>query len=255
MTRLADRRPRPDAAQALLREQNDGQRRTRSITLGDRAVPLTVCRNARAKRMRLRVDFETAGIVLTLPPRATEEHGFSFLLSQAGWILDRLARIPPRVPFRPGALVPLLGEELPIRHRPTDGVVVRVEDGAIVVPGGRAAVPRRVERWLRAEAKRVLTETAKAKAARLGRPLGRVTVRDTRTRWGSCSSAGNLSFCWRLIMAPPYVLDYVAAHEVAHLELRHHGPAFWRAVATLTDHAEAARAWLLRHGHGLARYG
>jgi hypothetical protein len=230
-------------------------RRTRSITIGDRPVLLTVRRNARAKRMRLRVDFETAGIILTLPQGATEEHGFRFVLSQTQWILDRLASLPPWVPFRPDALIPLLGEDHPIRHRPADGHRVRVEQGEIIVPGCLEAVPRRVERWLREEARRVLTERAHAHAARLARPVGRIAVRDTRTRWGSCSAAGNLSFCWRLIMAPPHVLDYVAAHEVAHLEVRNHGPAFWRTVATLADDVEAAREWLLRHGPGLARYG
>lgn len=229
--------------------------RTRSITIDDRPVLLTVRRNLRAKRMRLRVDFETAGIILTLPQRATEEHGFRFVLSQTEWILGRLASLPPRVPFRPGALIPLLGEDHPIRHRPADGPRVRVEQGEIIVPGSLEAVPRRVERWLRDEARRVLTERAHAHAARLGRPVGRIAVRDTRTRWGSCSAAGNLSFCWRLIMTPPHVLGYVAAHEVAHLEVRNHGPAFWYTVAALTDDVEAAREWLLRHGPGLARYG
>jgi hypothetical protein len=245
MKGLLSRPPRPPAV----------LRRTRSITIDDRPVLLTVRRNARAKRMRLRIDFETAGIILTLPQRVTEEHGFHFVLSQSEWILGRLDSLPLRVPFYPDALIPLLGADHPIRHRPRDGLRVRVEQGEIIVPGGLEAVPRRVERWLRGEAGRVLTERAHAHAARLGRPVGRVTVRDTRTRWGSCSSAGNLSFCWRLIMSPPHVLDYVAAHEVAHLEVRNHGPAFWDTVAALTDDAEAARAWLLRHGPGLARYG
>jgi predicted metal-dependent hydrolase len=230
-------------------------KRTRFITLDDHPVPLTVCRNARAKRMRLRVDFDTAGIILTLPQRTPEEHGFTFVLKQQAWILDRLGSLPPRVPFCPDALVPVLGKEHPIRHRPADRLSVRVEDGAIIVPGCVEAVPRRVDRWLRGEARRVLTERAHAKAVRLGRPVGRITVRDTRTRWGSCSSAGNLSFCWRLIMTPPHVLDYVAAHEVAHLAHRNHGPEFWQTVAVLSDDVDGARRWLLRHGPGLARYG
>jgi predicted metal-dependent hydrolase len=250
-----DREPPPAGAQVPAGKKTQVLKRTRFITLDDRPVPLTVCRNARAKRMRLRVDFDTAGIILTLPQRATEEHGFTFVLKQRTWILDRLGSIPPRVPFCPDALVPLLGKEYPIRHRPAARLPVCIEEGAIIVPGCLEAVPRRVDRWLRGEAKRVLTERSQAMAARLGRPVGRITVRDTRTRWGSCSHAGNLSFCWRLIMAPSHVLDYVAAHEVAHLEVRNHGPEFWRTVAGLTDDVDAARAWLLRHGPGLARYG
>ena len=245
----------PVGKKVLAAKQTQVLKRTRSITLDDRPVPLTVCRNVRAKRMRLRVDFDTAGIILTLPQRATEEQGFTFLLKQRAWILDRLGSLPPRVPFCPDALVPFLGTEHPIRHRPADRLPTRIEHGAIIVPGCLEAVPRRVDRWLRGEAKRVLTVRAHAKAARLGRPVGRISVRDTRTRWGSCSHTGNLSFCWRLIMTPPHVLDYVAAHEVAHLEVRNHGPEFWQTVAALSDDVDDARAWLLRHGPGLARYG
>jgi predicted metal-dependent hydrolase len=101
----------------------------------------------------------------------------------------------------------------------------------------------------------VVTVLAHAKAEHLGRPLLRISVRDVRSRWGSCSSAGALSFSWRLILAPPAVLDYVVAHEVAHLAERGHGPEFWRTVARLTEHMDAGRAWLRRHGRELFRYG
>ncbi len=230
-------------------------KRTGIVTLDERPVPVTVCRNARAKRMRLRVDFDNTGIILTLPQRTTEEQGFDFMLQQRGWILDRLGSLPPRVPFCPGALIPYLGTAHRVCHQPAARLPMHVANGTIIVPGEMEAVPHRVALWLRGEAKRVLTERAHAMAARLGQPVGRTTVRDTRTRWGSCSQAGNLSFCWRLIMAPPDVLDYVAAHEVAHLAVRNHGPLFWKTVAGLTDDVDAARRWLLRHGPGLARYG
>lgn len=231
------------------------RKRTGSITLDQRPVPVTVCCNGRAKRMRLRVDFASGGIILTLPQRATEEQGFAFLLQQRAWILDRLESLPPRVPFCPGALVPYLGAEYPVVHQPAERLPVRIANGTIIVPGDPEAVPHRVALWLRGEAKRVLTERAHAMADRLGQRVGHITVRDTRSRWGSCSQTGNLSFCWRLIMAPAHVLDYVAAHEVAHLAVRNHGPNFWQTVAGLTEQVDAARRWLLRHGPGLARYG
>ena len=112
-----------------------------------------------------------------------------------------------------------------------------------------------IEAWLRGEARRVLTDHICAKAEKSGRGPTRIAIRDTRSRWGSCSSAGALSFSWRLILAPPEVLDYVVAHEMAHLAHPGHGPEFWRTVAQLTEHMDAGRAWLRRHGRGLFRYG
>lgn len=235
------------------------RKQTLAIEVGARSVALTMRRDARASRIRLRIDPTTASLVLTLPQRATTENGLSFVESQMNWITKRLDALPLAVPFVPGALVPLLGEEHRIRLESGHRAGVRREQAAVVpeiVVGGRLEdVPGRVEAWLREEAKRILSERSRLKADRLGRPLGRVAVRDTRTRWGSCSSTGNLSFCWRLIMAPAHVLDYVAAHEVAHLSVRDHSPAFWRTVAALTHDVEGARAWLLRHGSTLVRYG
>jgi predicted metal-dependent hydrolase len=129
-------------------------------------------------------------------------------------------------------------------------------DGTITVPGAPDHLPRRLTDFLKAEAKREIGTRARAKAARLGRPVAAVTVRDTRSRWGSCSGAGRLAFSWRLIMAPEYVLDYVVAHEVAHLREMNHGPRFWKLCAQLTESdPKAARAWLKRHGGALHAYG
>ncbi len=125
----------------------------------------------------------------------------------------------------------------------------------LVVGGEAESISRRIEAWLRGEARRVLTERAGAQAERLGRSPGRISIRDTRSRWGSCSSAGMLSFSWRLILAPPEVLDYVVAHEMAHLAQRGHGAEFWRIVARLTAHMDAGRAWLRLKGRDLFRYG
>lgn len=258
MTTTALRRPRRRNAHRDRRRKPVAQR-TGTIEIAGRPVALTMRRDHRASRIRLRIDIGTAGLIVTLPEQATEENALAFVASQEHWITTRLDTLPPPVPFAPGARVPLLGQTHEIYHEPGSRAGVRREDGAdggrIVVGGRSEDVAQRVERWLRDEAKRVLTERAQSKANRLGRPLGRITVRDTRTRWGSCSSTGNLSFCWRLIIAPAHVLDYVVAHEVAHLAERNHGPAFWRTAAALTHDVEAARAWLLRYGQTLIRYG
>ena len=119
----------------------------------------------------------------------------------------------------------------------------------------RSASWNHIEAWLRGEARRVLSDRISAKADQTGRLPIRISVRDTRSRWGSCSSAGALSFSWRLILAPPEVLDYVVAHEMAHLTHPGHGSEFWLTVARLTDQMDAGRAWLRRHGRELFRYG
>ncbi len=226
-----------------------------SLHIDGRAVPLVVRRNLRARRLIVRMDRSGEGVVVTVPATLGIEDGIALARRKIGWIAARLAALPPRVPFAHGAMVPVLGTELRVRHHPDGRPPVRRAGGEIVVCGHPEHLARRLADWLKGEARRQIVPRAKAKAAQLDRPLGRIAVRDTRSRWGSCSANGNLSFCWRLILAPETVLDYVVAHEVAHLAVRDHGRRFWRAVATLTEDAAAARAWLRRHGSALHRYG
>jgi predicted metal-dependent hydrolase len=134
--------------------------------------------------------------------------------------------------------------------------VVECADGVLTVPGDPAHLSRRLTDYLKAEARREIGIRARDKAARIERRVAAVTLRDTRSRWGSCNSAGRLNFSWRLIMAPEFVLDYVVAHEVAHLAEMNHGPKFWRLCAQLSGaDPTTARAWLKRHGPELHAYG
>jgi predicted metal-dependent hydrolase len=178
-----------------------------------------------------------------------------FLVAQRGWLAAHLSRLPQPVAFVPGAIMPLRGAPHVLRHAPGARRVVWAETGTIHVSGAPAHFARRLTDWLQREARAALTERAGIHAAAIGRRFARVGVRDTVSRWGSCSSTGALSFYWRLIQAPDAVLDYVAAHEVAHLAERNHGPAFWSVVGGLCPDFEAARLWLRREGSGLHRYG
>lgn len=240
----------------------DGLRRPRriredrtTIDLDGRAVPLRLRRNPRARRIILRVDGDGNGAVLTLPARVPVDEGLDMVRRQSGWLLRRLESLPPRVPFADGALVPYLGVDHVVRHDPARRGVVQRADGVLAVSGRAEHAGRRLADWLKAEARRELATRARDKAARLDKPVGRVSVRDTRGRWGSCSAAGNLSFCWRLILAPEFVLDYVVAHEVAHLAVKDHSARFWKTVAGLTAEVPRARAWLRRNGESLHRFG
>ncbi len=225
------------------------------LKLDDRAVPLTVRRHPRARRIILRLAAEGDGAVVTIPERASFDEGVTLAQNHAGWIISRLAAVPPRVPFIDGAVLPFLGRDHRVRHLPRSFPAVRREDGEIIVAGRVDDLTRRVTNWLRHQARIEISGRVGDKAANLGCVPGRITLRDTRSRWGSCSAAGNLSFSWRLVMAPAVVLDYVVAHEVAHLAHRDHGPRFWRTAATLTDDVDGSRAWLRRHGQSLHRYG
>ncbi|MGE5517694.1 MAG: M48 family metallopeptidase [Bacteroidota bacterium] len=226
---------------------------TLSLDLGGHAVSVTVKRSALARRISLRVD-PARGAVLMLPAKARLAEGERFLLAHRVWLAERLARLPGKIVLADGVAVPLLGVPHPIRHAPQAQRGVWIEDGALLVSGLPDHVGRRAADFLKAEAKRLIVPRAHDMAARLGRKPGRITVKDTRSRWGSCSSSGDLAFCWRLVLAPEQILDYVVAHEVAHLAEMNHSPAFWAVVESLVGDVRAPRRWLKAHGPGLHRF-
>lgn len=211
-------------------------------------------RSPRARRISLRLDARSGRVVLTLPARATRAAGLAALQTHAVWIAERLQRLPAMVQFVEGAVVPVHGAPCRIRHQPglRGG---RVEGAELLVGGDAAFLQRRVSDLLRRTALQALSAIAIAKAGQAGLRVRRVVVKDTRSRWGSCTADGTLMFSWRLVMAPPLVQDYVAAHEVAHLQHMNHGPAFWALVDTLSPHRRMAEAWLLAEGPGLQRIG
>jgi len=229
-----------------------------TIDLAGRRVPIRLTRNARARRVILRVDGHGPGgdgITVTLPRNAAQREGMALVMDKADWVLERLAEMAPRVPFAPGAVVPLLGVDHRVRHAPDVRGGVWQEGTEIFVTGGLEHLARRLKDWFRSEARRLIGPRVRDKAAALDRAAGRITIRDTKSRWGSCSPDGNLSFCWRLVMAPEGVLDYVVAHEVAHLLEPNHGTEFWRAVRNLTEDVDGSRKWLRLNGEGLHRFG
>ncbi len=223
-----------------------------AICIGDPAIEIRVRRHSRARRMVLRVSLCTATPVLTLPPSASLLHARAFALDQEGWLRRSLANAPGRTPVRAGANLPFRGGVLTLvsaeRGRTT------IADGALQVPGPAAQLPARVGAFLREAARQRCVTAADAHARRLGLPFRRLTMRDTRGRWGSCTANGDLMFCWRLILAPDPVLDYVAAHEVAHLAEMNHGSAFWAVVAQLCPDFRRHREWLRSHGPSLMAY-
>ncbi len=216
-----------------------------------------------ARRFTLRVRAATRDVVLTMPPRGSLIGARNFVERHAAWIGVRLQRLPAPMPFGGGEIVPIRGVNHRIVERPRERGTAWIEPASIgdkslpllCVTGERAHVARRVQDFLVREAKRDIEAAVARHAAKLGVTPRRITLRDTTSRWGSCSSTGALNFSWRLIMAPGYVLDYLAAHEVAHLVYMNHSPAFWKILGRLSGHVERAEAWLKANGAGLLRFG
>jgi predicted metal-dependent hydrolase len=227
------------------------------LTVGDDRVPVRLRRHPRARRLTLRIDAEEPAVALILPQRSSVASALRFLEANTQWVAARLAALPPRIAFADGVAVPVLGVPHVIRHRPESRGrgAVWIAAGEIGVAGEAAHLARRVRDHLRDLARRELAQRTRALAAGIGREIGRVSVRDTRTRWGSCSADGNIAFCWRLILAPEAALHYVVAHEVAHLVHLNHGRRFWRLVAAMAPEWRAQRQWLARNRVRLLRIG
>ncbi|MGH6926448.1 MAG: M48 family metallopeptidase [Propylenella sp.] len=228
------------------------------VDIEGRRIPVAVRRNARARRLILRVDHASGEPVLTLPRRTGLSEGARFLADHVAWLKGQVGAIAPTTPLHDGSVFHLRGEPCRIRHRGGRGLVVLEANGSIpglVVPGDPDFLPRRVRDWLRREARRDL-EIAVARYARaLGRAPSGIRIADPKSRWGSCSPKGVLTFSWRLVLAPPSVLDYLAAHEVAHLKEMNHGPRFWAIVERLYPRYAEARDWLNREGPALSAVG
>jgi predicted metal-dependent hydrolase len=222
-------------------------------------------RVASARRYTLRVKDASGEIVLTMPTRGSLTEARAFAERQGAWIGARLRRLPQAIALEPGAMIPLRGIPHEIVHSQTRRGTVWVEakgpqllspaELRLCVAGDHAHVARRLRDFLKREAKRDLEAAVLHYTRELDLPNRSVGLRDTSSRWGSCSSAGSLNFSWRLILAPAYVLDYLAAHEVAHLVHMNHSARFWKLTRKLCPATDRAEAWLKAHGKQLHRYG
>ena len=220
-------------------------------------VALTFRRHTRARRLIIRPARDGKSFIVTLPLRASLSEALDFARRSRQWIAQRLTATPKSVPFSAGAAIMLRGTQHIIVHRPQvrGSVWCSGEDTSINVAGDAAHLARRLRDWLKLQAKQDLTAASSRYAQAMEVKFRRISLRDQSSRWGSCSAQGTLSYSWRLVLAPPFVLDYVAVHEVAHLKHMNHGRHYWRLVLTHCPHAQQAQHWLRRHGAELHRYG
>jgi predicted metal-dependent hydrolase len=225
-------------------------------------APVEVRRHPAARRLTLRVSKTKRAVIVTVPAEYRMEEAGKFVRSHLEWVRERLGSVPEPVPFADGARIPLRGRLHHVRFtgpRRARGVV-EIENGDgrapdLCVSGRAEHAPRRLKDWLVEQARADLDTCVAVHARKLGVKARSITLRDQTSRWGSCTAGGLLSFSWRLILAPAHVLDYVAAHEVAHLVEMNHGPRFWKLVAGTMPRLEEAKRWLRHHGPDLHRYG
>lgn len=231
-----------------------------SVTFDREIYLVRVRRHRQARRYTLRIQSATREVVLTMPPRGSLKQAREFAEKHGGWIAARLGKLPAPAPFSSGATIPLRGIDHRIVHRREQRGTVWTEtdeagDLLLCVAGEAPHIARRVSDYLKREVKRDLEIASRRAAEDLGVTFKRVSIRDPSSRWGSCSTTGVLSFSWRLIFAPPFVLDYLAAHEAAHLIEMNHSRKFWRVVERICPHVARAKSWLDAHGSNLHRYG
>lgn len=237
---------------SFLRQRSTPPKTTELVVDGE-AVRITVKVRTRARSFRL--SLPASGPLLTLPEHARWSDAEAFLHRHRNWLAARLPRTAMAQRLEAGSVIPLRG--IPHRVVATGTLrgrveVVQANEGPVIrVPGETAHQPRRLYDWLKAEALADLSRRSQFHAARLGVSVNQVRLRSQSSRWGSCSSTGNINYNWRLILAPPHVLDYVAAHEVAHIVEMNHSPAFWATVKRTLPDMERGKAWLKAHGREL----
>jgi hypothetical protein len=215
--------------------------------------------SSRARRSRVVVG-PRRPLEIVVPRGVRDSEIDALLESKRLWIAQAVAKAkavagrPARLGLQQPGVVWLAGEPLPVARLNGRRSVAAVADGRLLVWGSDAAAPAAVERWYRREARRRVVPLVERGAARLGLEVGSVAIGDARTRWGSCSSRGTLSFSWRLLLVPHEVLEYVVVHELLHLREPNHSEAFWRLVEAARPGWREQARWLREHGQELHDY-
>ncbi len=225
-----------------------------TVEIAGREIALKIRRHPRARHLILRIDAAGEGAVITIPTRATIREALKMANDKAGWILDGLNSHPKRIPFVQGNTIPYRGSKHIIHHNLAT-IGITAVNGEILVGGKPEHLTRRLKDWLKKNARKEITSLVTEKTNAIDKKAGRITLRDTRSRWGSCGPTGNLNFSWRLIMAPEYVLDYLVAHEVAHLTHHNHNKDFWELTKKLALDMTSAHRWLEEKGKTLHSFG
>jgi hypothetical protein len=221
-------------------------------------VPVRVRRHVNAKKMVLRLSPQGDELRLTLPQKLAERHGKLFVQKQRAWIVGQVSNMAEAIPFEPDITLPLFGQNCRLIHHATQRGTIHQEEsekGSLAIGGQIEFFHHRVEQYIYQQAKQRFGLLAQQLSSQLDVRPASVTIKDTHSRWGSCSSKRRINLSWRLAFAPQEVAHYVVAHEVSHLKHMDHSPAFWQTVAELQPDYEAHKDWLRKYGKELHRYG
>lgn len=216
--------------------------------------PLKVIKSSRAKKLTLRIDSKEHIPVLSIPKYCSQKKAIEFVLIHKSWIDDSLQKLPQSKPFENGDTISLFGHNIIITHAPERRLGAIIEDNKLLVSGNIEFIHRRVKDFIKRKAKNEFYKRSSKYAKKLGQNINDVTIKDTKSRWGSCSSLQNLNYNWRIALAPDFVINYLMAHEVSHLQHPDHSAAFWNCVADLYPDCEAGEHWLKTHGKDLYLY-
>jgi len=219
---------------------------------------LSIRHSKQAKRMALRVDNCARTMNLVVPEKMSLDKAWRFAFEHKDWINAKIGEIPPPIVFEHGAILPLFGRDraLHISSRASLKMArISLDDNRLIVPINNHETAPRIVRFLKKEAKKTIGHLAITKAKKINKPIKSIQIRDTKSRWGSCGSKGQISFSWRLVFAPWASLDYVVAHEIAHLSHLNHGKEFWTLCDDLSENYAIGKVWMRNYGHSLMRYG
>ena len=228
---------------------------SREILINDRPIKLIIRSDIRAKYLKLRCDPFGDQVILTLPKRASKKDALAFIEKSRPWLTQQLKRSHKKLTFTPDVKIPILGQTYDIKHCPSKRATIHLENNVLHVKGDESRLHLLVHKWLRFHALGHLQQKSLELAEKLGVTFNTVRVRELKSIWGSCSASGNLTYSWRLIMAPQAINDYICAHEVSHLIERNHSPQFWSLVASICPHFKTSRKWLRTEGKTLFLYG
>ncbi len=215
---------------------------------------IKIIKSSQAKRLTLRIDSKEKKPVLTIPNRCSSKKALDFVLLHQDWIKESLQKLPPSKKFEPEETISLMGKKYTLLHCPEKRCGAKIEEDKIIVSGAREFFHRRVCDFCKKTAAKELLKKTKQMAKKIGCHVNSVTIKDTKSRWGSCSTLENINYNWRIVLAPDFVIDYLIAHEVSHLLHQNHSSDFWECVFNLYDQAQAGKEWLKIHGKELYIY-
>lgn len=226
-----------------------------TITVNEIALKVKGRIDKRAKSLKLRLDLKNSFVIITMNHQRFASKAYVFLKQSQSWLENKVKPQAVSVSFEEGAIIPIFGKPYKIVHQLSNRSLVSLTENELIVCGAKETIPNITKRWLQRHAQIILEEQSRAYAATIGGVVNRVSVRDTKSRWGSCSPNGNLSYSWRLIFAPSSVSYYVCCHEVAHLLEMNHSPKFWQVVEGFCPDYKKQRQWLRANGSTLFKYG